>query len=89
MRSLANRQDLYYNANDSYSDDPTALEFSSTDGVTVAFTEAHGLGWSASATHSALGTGKVCAIYHGRAEQLEPASVASTVQCRVAAAALQ
>ena len=68
---------LYY----SYSTNIAALEFSGTEGVTVAFGEAHSLGWSASTIHAALGTGEMCAIYHGSAAQVAPASVPSTVQC--------
>ena len=81
LRNLANQQDVYYNENFSYSASESALEFTGTDGVTVAFGEAHNLGWSASATHAALGTDNACAIYHGSAAQVSPATVVSTVQC--------
>ena len=81
LHDLANQQDVYYKEHDSYSTNTAALEFSGTEGVTVAFGEAHDLGWSAWAIHSALGTGEICAIYHGSAVQVAPASVPSTVQC--------
>ena len=81
LRSLANRQDVYYKEHYSYSTNTTALEFSGTEGVTVAFGEADDLGWSASATHAALGAGEMCAIYHGSVAQVAPAGRPSTVQC--------
>ncbi len=81
LRNLANQQDVYYNEHFSYSTNATALQFSGSEGVTVALGEAHSLGWSASAIHSVLGTGAICAIYHGSATQVAPASVPSTVQC--------
>lgn len=85
LRSLASRQDIYYREHHSYSTSIAALAFASTEGVTVAVGEADSFGWSASASHSALGTGEMCAIYHGSAGQVAPASVASTVQCSGAA----
>jgi len=81
LRNLANQQDVYYNDNYSYSTNVTALEFDNTEGVTITFGEASNTGWSASATHAALGTGDACAIYHGAAAQVAPATVVSSVQC--------
>lgn len=81
LRNLANQQDVYYNDHYSYSTNTASLEFDNTEGVTITFGEAHNTGWSASAYHIALGTTQACAIYHGSAAQVSPASVVSTVQC--------
>ncbi len=81
LHGLANLQDLYYGEHSSYSTDAAALDFSASEGVTVAFGEADSFGWSASAVHSALGPGRACGIYHGGAAPMTPARVISTVQC--------
>ena len=80
LRNLANQQDVYYNDNYSYSSDFAALEFDNTGGVNINIAAAANTGWSASATHDALPT-ESCAIYHGSAPQLAPATVESAVQC--------
>lgn len=80
LRNLANLQDVYYNTAYTYSTDAAALEFFGTDGVTVTFVEADGNGWSASATHAGF-PAAVCAIYHGDATALSPATIVSAVQC--------
>lgn len=80
LRNLANLQDVYYNENYSYSTSFSDLGFDGTDGVNVDIPEATNTGWSASATHSAL-PDETCAIYHGAATAVTPATVVSTVQC--------
>lgn len=80
LRNLANLQELYYNDNYSYSSDLNAVGFTASEGVTITVAEADNLGWSATATHSGLPT-TTCAIYHGGATQLAPATVESAVQC--------
>ena len=80
LRNLANLQDVYYNDNYQYSNNTAALEFQPTEGVTVTFAEATNTGWSASATHAGL-PNAVCAIFHGSAAPLTPATVISVVQC--------
>ena len=80
LRNLANLQANYYNDNFTYSTDATALGYNNSEGVIVTFVEADGTGWSASGTHLGLPT-ESCAIYHGRAAQLAPANVESTVLC--------
>jgi hypothetical protein len=57
------------------------LEFTSSEGVIVAITPgANGAGWSASAVHPGL-PGDSCAIYHGSAAVLAPATVESQITC--------
>ncbi|MGD2045061.1 MAG: prepilin-type N-terminal cleavage/methylation domain-containing protein [Gemmatimonadota bacterium] len=81
LRNLATLQDLYHNGNYTYSSDATALEFVTSEGVTVNISPgATGQGWSASATHLGL-PGAICAIYHGNAAQLTPATVESQIMC--------
>lgn len=79
LRNLANLQELYYNDNFSYGD-MTAVGFTNSEGVIVNVTESHNLGWSATATHQGLPT-VTCAIYHGSAAPVAPATVESAVQC--------
>ncbi|MFQ5536166.1 MAG: type IV pilin protein [Gemmatimonadota bacterium] len=80
LRNLANIQDVYYNDNYTYSTNMTALGFDNTEGVNITIVSGTNTGWSASATHSAL-AGAVCAIYHGGAAVVSPATILSTVQC--------
>jgi len=81
LRNLATLQDVYHNSNFTYSSDPVALEFTTSEGVTVTITPgATGQGWSASSTHLGL-TGEACAIFHGNAAALAPATVVSQITC--------
>ncbi|MDX1494327.1 MAG: prepilin-type N-terminal cleavage/methylation domain-containing protein [Longimicrobiales bacterium] len=80
LRNLANLQEIYHNINYSYGSDLAAVGFTNSEGVTVSVAEATGTGWSASAVHAGLPS-TTCAIYHGNATQLSPATVESAVQC--------
>ena len=81
LRNLATLQDVYHNSNFTYSSVETDLQFDASEGVVVAITPgATGQGWSASATHVGL-PGAACAIYHGNAAQLAPATVQSQIMC--------
>lgn len=80
LRNLANLQDVYYNDNYTYSTDAAALGYDNTEGVIVTFVAGNNTGWSASATHAALPSA-VCAIYHGDASAVTPATIVSAVQC--------
>jgi len=81
LRNLATQQEVYHNSNFTYSSDQAALGFVSSQGVVITITPgATGQGWSASATHQGL-PGGVCAIYHGNAAQLAPATTASQIMC--------
>ncbi len=80
LRNLASLQELYHNANFTYSTDQDAVEFNASEGVTVNIGEASGQGWSATAVH--LGMPAVtCALYHGNAAQVAPATVESMITC--------
>ena len=66
MKNLASQQEIYYSDNYAYTNGAVALTFVSSSGVTVGIA-ASSSGWSASATHSALGASEGCAIYYGTA----------------------
>ena len=66
LKNLASQQEIYYSDAYSYSSVVSDLAFTNSDGVTVT-PNATTSGWSASATHAALGTGEGCAIYYGTA----------------------
>ena len=64
VRNLAAQQELYYATNYQYSNSLTDLGFVASEAVTVA-TTATNAGWTAVATHQALGDDEGCAIYYG------------------------
>ena len=64
MKNLASQQEIYYADHYSYSGVTTALSFTNSEGVNVVVA-ATTSGWTASATHSALGATEGCAIYYG------------------------
>ena len=64
LKNLASQQEIYYADEYSYTREVGALTFVSSQGVTVSIA-ASSSGWSASATHSALGASEGCAIYYG------------------------
>lgn len=66
MRNLATQQELYYATNYSYSSSSTDLGFVASEAVNVT-PAASTSGWSATATHNALGAARGCAIYYGNA----------------------
>jgi len=80
LRNLANLQDVYYNDNYTYTTDLAGLGFDNTEGVFITIGEATNLGWSATATHAGLPS-ESCAIFHGNAAAVAPATTLSTVQC--------
>jgi len=67
LKNLASQQEIYYADEYSYSTVAANLGFVSSEGVNVAIGEGNGLGWSATATHSALGASEGCGIYYGAA----------------------
>ena len=66
VRNLAAQQELYYATNYNYTSALTELGFVSSEAVNVT-SAASSSGWSATATHDALGTTRGCAIYYGTA----------------------
>ncbi len=66
MRNLAAQQELYYASEYRYTSSLTELGFVASESVNVT-PAASASGWSATATHDALGTAEGCAIYYGTA----------------------
>ena len=66
LKNLASQQEIYYSDNYTYTNSTTALGFVESEGVNVSIT-ASTSGWSATATHDALGTSLGCAVYYGSA----------------------
>ena len=66
LKNLASQQEIYYADAYGYTSSASTLTFVASEGVTVGIA-ASASGWSATATHSALGTTKGCAIYYGTA----------------------
>lgn len=80
LRNLASQQEVYHNVHYTFTTDLAAAEFTESEGVTVTVGEATGAGWSATATHAGLAAER-CAIYHGNATAVTPATVQSVVMC--------
>ena len=66
LKNLASQQEIYYADHYTYNATAATLGFVRSEGVTVGIA-ATASGWSATATHSALGATEGCAIYYGTA----------------------
>jgi type IV pilus assembly protein PilA len=66
LKNLASQEEIYYADHYSYTSSASDLTFVSSEGVTVGIASSSS-GWSATATHSALGSSKGCAVYYGTA----------------------
>jgi len=64
LKNLASQQEIYYSDQYRYSSDPAALAFTASSGVSITI-RANEKGWSARATHPALGEQEACAIWYG------------------------
>ena len=82
LRSISSAQELYFANNHTYTADLAALDPNRTPEVGVSINEADNQGWSATATHSGVGSGH-CGIYYGAAAPSggDPAASAGIVQC--------
>jgi len=65
LRNLVTAQESYFADQVFYTTSTTAINFSSSTGVTVTIGTANGTGWNATAKHNA--TTKTCGIYVGSA----------------------
>jgi prepilin-type N-terminal cleavage/methylation domain-containing protein len=84
LKNLASQQEIYYSDAYSYSSVVADLAFTNSDGVLVdANITATSSGWSAFATHQALGT-EGCAIYYGSASPPSGAPIAPSQPGEVA-----
>ena len=79
LRNLPSLQEIYHGDNVTYSTVLSDLQFTPSSGVTVTVVTADGLGWSATASHT--GTTETCAIFHGQAAALAPATIVGVVAC--------
>ncbi|MFV2005807.1 MAG: type IV pilin protein [Longimicrobiales bacterium] len=64
LKNLASQQEIYYSDTYAYTSSTALLTFVTSQGVNALITSGTD-GWSASVTHSALGTAEGCAIYYG------------------------
>jgi prepilin-type N-terminal cleavage/methylation domain-containing protein len=80
LRNLASLQEVYYNNNYTFSSNMAAVGFVASEGVTLTMVAATNLGWSGTTAHAGL-PGETCAMFHGNAAPLSPATVESVVQC--------
>lgn len=80
LRNLANLEEIYYDSTYAYTSDTSAMGFTASDRVVLTFGEATNSGWSASATHPGIPS-DACAIFHGNAAAVSPATVVGTVAC--------
>ena len=80
LRNLATAQEEYLIANQVYANNIAALGFTGSAGVTVTIVQAIPGGWSATTTHP-LSLPLICAIYHGTAAPLAPATQESRITC--------
>jgi type II secretion system protein G len=67
LKNLASQQEIYYADSYSYTNNQTNLGFVSSEGVNVTITNQSTSGWTATATHDALGATLGCQIYYGGA----------------------
>lgn len=80
LRNLASQEEVYYNDNYTYTSDLAAVGFTNSEGITVTVAEASNTGWSASAVPLGM-PGDACALFHGDASPLSPATVVSSIEC--------
>lgn len=83
IRNLAAQQELYYATEYSYTSSFKDLEFVSSASVNVT-AAASTSGWSATATHDALGAAEGCAVYYGTATAPKIGSVSPEAEGQVA-----
>ncbi len=82
IRNLAAQQELYYATKYSYTSSLADLGFVASESVNVT-SAASTSGWSATATHDALGAAQGCAIYYGTATAPTIGSVSPAAEGQV------
>jgi type IV pilus assembly protein PilA len=86
LRHLQTQQEIYFalqQNNFTYAPVTTSLpNYTNSPGVTVSITAAATSGWAATATHTGLDTGQLCAVYGGAPAAVPaPASTPGIVTC--------
>jgi prepilin-type N-terminal cleavage/methylation domain-containing protein len=80
LRNLATAQEDYLASNLGYASNIALLGFNGSEGVTVTIVQAIPGGWSATTTHP-LSLPLICAIYHGTAAPVAPATQEGRITC--------
>ena len=80
LRNLAVAQEMYFEANRSYSANLAAIRFNPTRGVNLALT-ATATGWEAIATHNGADP-RVCSMFYGDAVPTGPATIEGSPYCQ-------
>jgi prepilin-type N-terminal cleavage/methylation domain-containing protein len=75
LRNLTVAQESFFYDNQAYTTDPNALNFRSSQNVSLTFVDATGSGWSATATH-AVASPTTCGVYYGASPPPLTATVA-------------
>ena len=86
IKNLASQQEIYYADNYAYSSSSGDLGFVESEGVNVTPAGSTS-GWSATATHDALGSSEGCGIYYGTATAPTVGTATATAQGEVACTA--
>lgn len=85
LRNLNAQQEIYYsNPANSYTYAATTgalVDFVPSQGVSVAMVASGVTGWSATASHAALTTTQLCAVFIGTASAVSPAQTPGVVAC--------
>ena len=79
LRNLAVAQEMYFEANRSYSQDLAMIGFNPTKGVALQLT-ATATGWEAIATHNGANP-KICSMFYGTAQPTGPATNEGSPYC--------
>jgi type IV pilus assembly protein PilA len=80
LRNLVTAQEDYLTTNMVYTNSLAALKFTGSEGVTVTIVQVTAGGWSATTTHP-LSFPLVCALYHGTAAPVAPATQEGVINC--------
>ncbi len=81
LKNVASLQEEYFYYNEAYASNVGALNFNSTNGVTISIAEADGRGWSATSTHPASFP-LTCAVFYGQAAPLNGATAEGVIHCQ-------
>lgn len=66
LRNLTVAEESYFYENQTYTNDPVALNFSTSQNVSLTFVSATGSGWAATTTHS-VASPTTCGVFYGSA----------------------
>ena len=66
LKNLATQQEIYHNAQFSFSTSLTILQMVQSDGIAISINEANGVGWAATAVHAGL-SAEQCGLFYGAA----------------------